>query len=251
MLLQIAWADLMGPATASAAMRTADRLLEWARAAGIPSAEAYAIALLGRLKAMLGEFDEARRLVDSAIAIYRDLGRPLLDAYDIPVWIGTVEWLADDPVAAEQALRRGYEELERLGARSGEMAARLARMLYLQDRFDEAYEYAALEASGSESASLGASIRGMILARRGEISEGLTLAREALATAERSGLVLDHASALEALAEVFELARRPDEARPLLAQAIGLYDQKGITVLAERARRRAASQTAAGNSANA
>ena len=144
----MAWADLMGPTTVPAAIRTADGWLEWARTTGVPSTEAVALASLSRLKAMGGEFDEARRLLDSAIAIDRDLGRPFYEASDIASWIGMVEWLAGDLVAAEQALRHGYDETERLGAEWSRdfLAAELARILYLQGRFDEAYEYALVAA---------------------------------------------------------------------------------------------------------
>jgi hypothetical protein len=81
-------------------------------------------------------------------------------------------------------------------------------------------------------------VRGMILARRGEWSPAVNLAREAVATAETTDLLFYHARALEDLAEVLELSGRSDEARPVLAKATGLYEQKGITVLAERARNR-------------
>jgi hypothetical protein len=56
--------------------------------------------------------------------------------------------------------------------------------------------------------------------------------------AESTDLTWYHARALEDLAEVLHLCDRPDEEKPVLAQAVELYEEKGIAVLAERVRRR-------------
>jgi tetratricopeptide (TPR) repeat protein len=226
-------------------METAASLLDWARATGQLATESVALAYLGRLRAMLGDFEEGRHLVNVAIAIHRDLGRRLHDAASGSRWIGLVEWLAGDYVAAEMGLRRGYDELVRLGETrmTAHVGAQLARMLYLQGRFDEGLEYTRVAEAQQSSLDVGTgidwrSVRGLILARRGETEVGLALAREAVAIGQATDLLWERGRALEDLAEVLTLAGRTDEAAPILAQAIGLYEQKGITVLADRARRR-------------
>jgi tetratricopeptide (TPR) repeat protein len=164
-------------------------------------------------------------------------------AAEIPRWIGLVEWLAGDPVAAEHGLRAGYEAVQRLGEPRtvASIAGDLARMLYVQGRFDEAFECTqvafALRSSLAAWPDTGwRGVRAMILARRGNVPAAIALARDAVALAESTDLLFIHARALEDLAEVLELGGQPEEAEPHRAKAIHLYDQKGITVLAERAR---------------
>jgi tetratricopeptide (TPR) repeat protein len=242
-LSQIAYIDMMGPATVAVGLRTAEQLLNWAHRAGSLFIEAVGLAYLGRLKAMAGEVEASRRLLSSAISISDELGR-YHEVDDIPRWIGLVEWLAGDLVAAERGLRQGYDGFVGLGlpGRAALITAELARMLYLQDRLDEAAHLTQVaEASTSTACEAGIGwrgVRGRILARRGEDSEGLAFAREAVAIAEGTDLLVFRARALEDLAEVLELIGRPDDARPCVAKAIAFYEQKGITVLADRARHR-------------
>jgi DNA-binding SARP family transcriptional activator len=242
-LVHLASADFEGPAPVSVAITAANDVLAWSRASGVLWTEAIALAFQGRLNAMLGNFDEARRLLWSAAAIDRDLDRQDAEVEEIPRWIGLVEWLAGDPVAAERGLRPGYEGIRGLGeSRSiASMAGELARMLYLQGRFGEAFE--CTETARTLRPRLAAwpdtgwcSVRAMIMARRGELPAAIVLARDAVALAENTDLLFMHARALEDLAEVLELGGQPEEAEPHRARAIRLYDQKGITVLVERAR---------------
>ena len=240
-LIEIAYVDLVGPATVADATRSAQGLVDWALDAGSLFFEAVGLAFLGRLKAMAGEFEEGRRIVGTAIAMSGELGR-YHQIDNISRWIGLVEWLAGDPAAAEQGLRRGHEEYERLDSpgRSALITVELARMLYLQNRIDEADEYTRIgetSASTTIDAHIGwLGLRGMILARRGERAPAIALARTAVELAENTDLVLFHARALEDLAAVLQLSGQLAEARPALASAIALYEAKGITALARRAR---------------
>ncbi len=244
-LNNLASIDMLGPSTVSMAIQTATELLAWARATGQLTSEAVALAHLGRLQAMLGDFESARRLVASAIDINRDIGA-WHEAHSVSRWIGTVEWLAGDPMAAERALRRGYEALRQLGAGASVVdfvGCQLGRMLYLVGRYDEAYELTTIAEGHGGLREIATSvdwrsIRGLILARRNETDAGLALAREAVAIVETSDLLWAHGVALEDLSEVLELAGRPEEARIYLGRAFLLYEEKGITVLADRARKR-------------
>jgi tetratricopeptide (TPR) repeat protein len=224
-------------------MRAADQLLEWSRASAVLWTEAIALALRARLNAMVGRFDESRRQLALAIAIDRELERVHTEAAEIPRWIGLVEWLAGDPMAAERGLRVGYEATQHLGELRtvASIGGDLARMLYLQGRFEEAFE--CTQVALTMRSSLAAwpdtgwrGVRAMILARRGDVPAAIALARDAVALAEDTDLSLIHARALEDLAEVLELGGQPKEAESHRAKAIQLYEQKGITVLAERAR---------------
>jgi Flp pilus assembly protein TadD len=120
-------------------------------------------------------------------------------------------------------------------------AAFLAEALYEQNRFDEAEELT--RTVQRESAEddlthqvLWRSVRGKVLARRGESDGAESLAREAVA------LVLDgdepdaQANALMDLAEVLTLAGKTSEAEPVLADAVRRFEEKGNIVSAGRAR---------------
>ena len=76
----------------------------------------------------------------------------------------------------------------------------------------------------------------MLLARRGQLEEAEALAREGVAVAADSEFVVLHADVLLDLAEVLELARRPQEAREATAEAVSIYERKGNVAAARRAR---------------
>ena len=73
---------------------------------------------------MAGDFDEARRLVQTADEILSELG-DLQSA--VTQQEALVEMLAGEPAAAEARLRWGYERLERMGEKA--LLASTAAML--------------------------------------------------------------------------------------------------------------------------
>jgi hypothetical protein len=88
---------------------------------------------------MRGAFEEARDLVRQDLAILLELGeRRSAAAHSIA--IAEVEIMAGDLAAAEQILRRGYEDVSALGDRHSEanVAWRLALVLCGLGRDDEA-----------------------------------------------------------------------------------------------------------------
>jgi hypothetical protein len=230
------------------AMRSAQDLLDWARASGHPWVEAIALAGTARLHAMTGAFDEARRILATSLEIYHALGRPFSRAVDAERWVGTVEWLAGNPAAAAEAYRRGRDELLRLGAigTAGYMSGELSRMLYLQNRFAEAFE--ATEEVERLRSNLPPwtgrwsggwrGVRALILAHRGQTAPALELARKDVDQAAISQSVWALPVALEGLADVLELAHRPGDVTPVLEQALDIYQRKGMTVFAARVRER-------------
>ncbi len=242
--IHIASLDMEGPPTVAAAVETSLDLLHWARATGQLGTEAIALAHLGRLRAMTGEFDEARRLVADAIAINLDLGRPVHVAADHPRWIGLVEWLAGDLAAAERGLREGYELLNRLGIRHhlSFVAGEMARMCLAQGRVDEADALTReAEAHSRPEAVIEMSwqgVRAMVLGRQGDIPAAVAMGQATVTRAATTDALWRHGRALEDLAEVWRLGGRGDLADRLTADAIRLYSRKGITALVAPARAR-------------
>ena len=72
--------------------------------------------------------------------------------------------------------------------------------------------------------------------RRGEFDAAASLSREALALADERDDLEASAWLRVGLAEILIGARRLAEAEPLLAEAIELFDAKGVVVGAEEAR---------------
>jgi class 3 adenylate cyclase/tetratricopeptide (TPR) repeat protein len=199
--------------------------------------EAMALAELGR-------FDEAREAYRTAYGILADLGSRLW-------WAGThfssgwVEILADDLPAAERELRLGIDALASMGEHAylSTQAAVLARVLYAQGRYEEAGDMADLGRRSGWPEDVATqvpatSVQAKLLARDGDIEAALELAGEAVEMTAESDFLEVRGQALEDLAEVHELAGRPDDAAAALRQAVELYERRGILPLIERTRAR-------------
>ena len=78
--------------------------------------------------------------------------------------------------------------------------------------------------------------RAKVLAAQGDLGQAERLAREAVALAARTDHLEEHADALMTLAQVLRRAGRAAEAAPALSEALRLYERKGNTVLAARAK---------------
>ena len=72
-----------------------------------------------------------------------------------------------------------------------------------------------------------ASGTGKVRARANAFDDAEALAREAVSMAARSDFLTAHAEALMDLAEVLELASKPDESAAALEEAIRYYERKG------------------------
>jgi predicted ATPase/class 3 adenylate cyclase len=201
--------------------------------------EAWTLRAMARLEARRGRFAEARALLAKGMAIVEELGL----RFSLSLFLltgGEIEAFADEPAAAERQLRDSYELCKRLGdKRYIEVATNLAEVLHLQGRDEEALwfteEVEALAEPDIPEQFLWRKARAKVLAARGEVEEAERLAREAVALAERTDHLEEHADALMTLAEVLRRAGRADEATPALRDALGLSRQKGNTVLARRA----------------
>jgi class 3 adenylate cyclase/tetratricopeptide (TPR) repeat protein len=197
---------------------------------------------LAQAEAMRGNFDLARRLISELAAVQ--------DSYGNPFWatfargnLGVVEMLAGQPRAAEEHLRRAYEALDEAGETGfrSSTAARLADALYGSGRTDEAKQYTRISEQTAapddyHSQILWRSVRAKAIASQGDQEQSEHLVREAVALAEKTDDINLHADALMALADVLRPADPPGEARPVLEEALRLYERKGNLVSAGRAR---------------
>jgi class 3 adenylate cyclase/tetratricopeptide (TPR) repeat protein len=208
--------------------------------AGDRSLEASTGSTLAGLRAMRGDFDEARRLWAKAGELYEALGLMFRRAArsTIPA---SIETLAGDPEAAERELRWGYDTLERMAGKSarGTIAAFLAEAVYQQGREDEAKRFTEITEELAADDDLvpqvvWRSVRAKILAGGGELHRGEELAREAAALVEHTDFPELQASTFLDLAEVLAAAGKRDEAKRLVARAKELYERKGNVVAAER-----------------
>ena len=208
---------------------------------GNPATTADVLQSFAALHAMEGRFDHALELLANSSAVFDELGLTLITASGHDrAWI---ELLAGDPVAAERSLRAGYATLEEMGDRSllCTSAAYLAQALLAQRRDEEAERFAQLSdelaaADDLLTQIIWRSVRGRTLARRGRLDEAEQLARQAVALAERTDFINHRADALVDFAIVLGQAGRLDDARAALDEGLRLYEQKGNTVAAGKAR---------------
>jgi class 3 adenylate cyclase/tetratricopeptide (TPR) repeat protein len=207
------------------------------RVEGDRQAEAAVVCVLGQLEAMRGDFDRARDLYRRALATFEELGLHV-DAATVSLSSGRVELLAGDAAAAERELRRGFDELSRLGERYllSSVAGLLAEAVVAQGRLEEA------EALASETAEIAAEddvdpqvlwrlTRAKVLAFRGDLEDAEALASEAVRLVEETDDVVNRVSAFACLAWVSLLAGREHRARELLQQARTLAEDKGSPVM--------------------
>jgi class 3 adenylate cyclase/ketosteroid isomerase-like protein len=239
-------AALWGP---SPVTRASGRCLDVVRVLritqGAPAVEAVALRCQAVLETLRGRSDAARRMIASSRRLVEELGitQRLLE---VDQSAGLIELLEGDAVAAERWLRPAYEGFHAhgLGVAAAQTAALLGRALLSQGRLSDAErlsrESEALAGDDFKAAIGWRGVRAEALAGRGEHAAALELARGAVEIAAATDDLLDHADARSALAVALRAAGRREEAEREEARAIELWEQKGATLLAERARREGA-----------
>jgi class 3 adenylate cyclase/tetratricopeptide (TPR) repeat protein len=237
-------AALWGP---SPVTRASGRCLDVVRVLritqGAPAVEAVALRCQAVLEALRGRSEAARRMIASARHMVEELGitQQLLET---DVFAGLIELLEGDAAAAAGSLRRAYEGLRDhgLGIDAARAAAFLGRALLVQARAAEAetvsHDSEALAGDDLQAAITWRGVRAEALASRGEHVAAVDIARTAVDLAAATDALLLHADARQALAEVLRTAGRGDDAFAEEVRAIELWEAKGATVLAERARLR-------------
>ncbi len=236
-------AALWGP---SPVTRASGRCLDVVRVLritqGSPAVEAVALRCQAVLETLRGRTDAARRMIASSRRMVEELGitQRVLEA---DVFAGLIELYEGDAVAAERWLRAAYAGLRErgLGIDAAQAAALLGRALLAQGRVADAevmsQESEALAGDDFKAAIAWRGVRAEALASRGEHAAAVELARAAVDIAAATDDLLDHADARQALAVALRSAGRNAEADAETQRAIELWEAKGATLLAERARR--------------
>jgi class 3 adenylate cyclase/tetratricopeptide (TPR) repeat protein len=227
-----------GPTPAPEGIRRCEDLLATTRSRMM---EANIVTSLAGLKAMRGEFDEARELFARGETIYKDMGLRL-SLVAMSEVAGYVELLAGEARAAEEALRRGYEILSEGGVSAllAFQAGLIAEALIAQGRYEEADELALMQEESVPTEDVFAQVgwrvtRARLDAHFGNYARGQQLAVHAVERAAQTDALNLHADALMSLAETQRAAGLDDEAGSTVERALALYERKGNVVSARRA----------------
>jgi class 3 adenylate cyclase len=232
-----------GSAHIDEVIASAEESLQWARAHGVLSHQAMALSALGALAMEQRRFDDARALREEGWEILRELGLSMMYSAHRGSIGGLPGLRLVEPVELVARLRESYETLAAAGEKGvlSTISANLAASLYELGEFEEAERFSILsEQAGSADdvvTQVGwRAVRGMLLARRGQLGEGEALARDALARAQGSEYFESVAEAYLSLGEVFRLAGRPKEARDALESALAVFERKGFELSADAIR---------------
>ncbi len=196
-----------------------------------PSLEATSLRCLALLELLRGRPDKARSMLADARQVVADLGlrHGLMET---ELFAGIIELMVGDPGAAEPHFRTALEGLDALGvgADAGQAAALLARSVLAQGRIDDADHYATesehLAGHNLKTAIAWRAVRAEILAAQGRHGKAVVMAREAVAVAADTDLVLDHAEACLALRRVLVAAGDTRGAAAAGRDAEALYAAK-------------------------
>jgi Flp pilus assembly protein TadD len=230
---------LLGPTPVPQAIELCEQMM----ADGLTDrqAESKILCTLAQLRAMRGDFDEARKLYRRGRSLLRELGKGLIAA-GTGIDLLIVELLAGDLANAEREVMPDYKFLESAGEtyRLSTIAALLSRVVRDQGRDQDAMVYSEVAErltadDDVESLALWRSIRAPIVARTGRLAEAESLARSAVELSQQSDAPQMRAETLSELAAVLMLAGRREDARQAIGTAIKTFEAKGDTVSAARA----------------
>jgi class 3 adenylate cyclase/tetratricopeptide (TPR) repeat protein len=206
---------------------------------GNPRAEAFVLQPLAGLWAMRGESATAREILAQSNSMLAELGVTILTAFRY--YEAFVALLADDPAEAEVWLRAGHQWLQESGEKAlhADAVVMLARAVYAQGRFDEAFDLTCEAETEADADDLSPqfgwrAVRAAILARRGALDEAKRLTTEAVALVEKTDWLRDHADVLMTHAEVLAACAERAAATSAMQSALALYEQKGSVVAVER-----------------
>ncbi len=231
-------AALWGPSPApKAGGRCLDVVRMQRMTTAAPSLEATSLRCLAVLELLRGRPDKARSMLADARKVVADLGlrHGLMET---ELFAGLIELMVGDAVAAEPHFRIALEGLDSLGvgADAGQAAALLARSVLAQGRLEEADKYAReserIAGHNLKTAIAWRSVRAEILAAQGRHGDAAAMARDAVAVAADTDLVLDHADACLALSRVLESAGDDHGATLARREAHALYAAKDAVFLA-------------------
>jgi class 3 adenylate cyclase/tetratricopeptide (TPR) repeat protein len=176
----LALALCCGPTPAGEAIERCERLL--AEFSEDRSLRASVTGSIAGLRAMQGEFEEARRLQGAARALHEELGHRLRIAVRSLI-AADIESLAGRPHEATAILQWAFEELQEMGASSAmsTVAAFLADTLAAEGSIEDAVRFS--EVSEQHAAGLDVATQVMWRVARANATGDLALAREAVVLA--------------------------------------------------------------------
>jgi tetratricopeptide (TPR) repeat protein len=204
--------------------------------------EGHLLLALGALRFLTGETALGRELCARGHEVLNELGMRLWSAGSVNISaIGAMA--GGDLETAERLFRWGIAELEDMDEQAWSGAARLslARVLCERGGYEEAealYLHA-LAAWGKDDSNVmivGGGAFARVQASRGKFDEALDLARGAVARAEQTDALLLRGDAWWDLAAVARQAGNAEDADDALRRSLAIYEQKGMTVAASRAR---------------
>ncbi|HSF60541.1 MAG TPA: hypothetical protein VLA69_02505, partial [Gaiellaceae bacterium] len=205
---------------------------------------AGAATTLGRLLAMQGDFEQARKLFAIGLDFYRSAGMAV-SAAGVRLHGAWIEHHAGDESAAERHLREGVEQLRALGnlAFFSTVVARLAQCLYIQGRLGEAGEMSEVAREASPPGDLinfvfADAIDGCLLSHDQRHEEAEVLLRRAAEAVETTDFFFARADVQLMHAETLSRAGDPAAASRAAALALALLEAKGDITGAARARER-------------
>jgi DNA-binding SARP family transcriptional activator/tetratricopeptide (TPR) repeat protein len=201
---------------------------------------ASAIGAIGLLRAMQGDFEEARALVQTVRGTLEQLDlRQAAAAHSIA--ISEVESMAGDDAAAERILRDGYEAVTALGDEHSAMnvAWRLALALARQGKNADAERFVRV-AERAEPKSLWVDVWWRVVAARIAANRGERDAARELVEASRArmGSMLESGMQADVLlesADALRVSGLADEAASLTGEAAGIAERLGYSVALRRA----------------
>lgn len=239
-IVEIVIALAFGHASVDEIERRVDELETWVQhpraEAGVAICRAAALALRGRI-------DEARRVASEALQLLHDFGY-VSDANSWTMGVGVMELTSGDAARAEQLMRPAAKRLLQANLLSyySTAAAYIAEAICRQDRFEEAREWIreAERTGPPDDLATQVGIRNVnakLLSLEGRFEEAEELAWAALAESRHRG-GFELSSSLETLSLVLEKRGNKDAAADVTREALELYESKGSSVAAERARAR-------------
>jgi len=201
--------------------------------AGDRRAEAVILGVMAQLRAMDGDFVEARQMAQRERQLLLDLG-PSAIAFATSLDSSRVEILAGNLEDAEAFLQRDSEDLERLGETyfRSTVVGKLANVVALQGRPDDAIGLSEVGEALAGSDDLEAQIlwrmaRARSLAQLDRPHEATELGREAVELARKTASPVYLADASTVLGDVLSSAGLDDDAVSAYGRAIELYAAKG------------------------
>jgi hypothetical protein len=237
---EVAAALYNGPTPVPEAIAECRRLLVGADRAG----KANVMIILAGLEAMRGRGAVGTRLLEEAREVLDELGLKQTIATAALWMAGEIALAKGSLASAEECFRETCAAHLAFGNRTplATTAAELAEILYVRGRFDEAEQWVETASAGMTPDDASAqfstrSVRAKLLARGGAVDEALALVEEAVAIAAGTDSLNRHAKVLLDRAEVLALADSFSAAGRSIDQALRLFEAKGNTVAARRARK--------------